>query len=862
MVDENKLQLVVELAKQGDLQAFEELYNLTVKFTFFHAKSIFKDEGKAWDLVQDTYIVVYQKIGTLRENNKVKSWIGGIVFNLGHKLLSKNAEFLLSEKEEFLFENLEDNDKDISPDKALDAKETTKIIQETIDNLPELQKSAVIAYYFDEKNITTIAEEAMCSEGTIKSRLNYARKAMKESIEQKERHMGVKLHTVTGPIIILALRNLFILSEVSEEHVTDILRALLENIRALEITGLEQNLESSEMQIESSSAIDKGVLKAGKTSTMLFNSIKVKFISGSIFLALAGILIAVTMTVPSIKKVNNEATDNTIIPTTIESNRTFPEKEEPEPGWIKVGDNWKYMEEGGIYLSHKWKEIDGNLYYFKKDELMANDDVYIGRQIFSFNNSGILVKISDASGNDSNNVFYDEDIKYYIKENCIYKTLINENKSETVYSLPQSISTITVENNTIYFQCEHRVCSVRIDGTDFKELATADNWKQATSIASQSGKIYFSFTDETDGDADLLTGKVYGLINDELKEQHDIEGYPPKYKKLQVSNEWVYCLHSNEDSELRGGEVHNNTVYRMANDTYERITGDQVEEYFVNGDTLYYMQSGILNKLSISETVSEQLEAKEFLKNNPQKAYENYVNNILLPQKGKFNSFHVVYGYKREEYGLQTMPASLDSGIINTCIEDLDLDGIPELVVISALQQQDGTNINLEIYHINNNDIVYYGGGILASKLFTSDLHEFRVFVKDFGDKKIIGATSKGEALIVGDGIYYEINLYQCVKESGIKEVLSLAESGSDWSNNVNWINAIRQQGFEITAKEWEDMNAEYLISQEEPRYKSLVNGYASINNGDMALEDFFSEINSSIDLSPFKVIGDIKVDN
>ncbi len=54
-----------------------------------------------------------------------------------------------------------------------------------------------------------IAREAMCSENTIKSRLNYARKAMKEGIEHKERQMGVKLHVVTGPMIVFVLRGMF-----------------------------------------------------------------------------------------------------------------------------------------------------------------------------------------------------------------------------------------------------------------------------------------------------------------------------------------------------------------------------------------------------------------------------------------------------------------------------------------------------------------------------------------------------------------------------------------------------------------------------------------------------------------------------
>ena len=206
---DSRLLDVVALVKRGDAMAFEELYRLTYKYAYFHAKSILHDDDEAWDLVQETYIAVYQHIDSLREERYVKSWISGIVFNLGMKRLRKKRDLLVDGENDFLFDALEDENTDGSPEKALDSKETAAIVREVIDRLPALQKAAVIAYYFDEKSVADIAREAMCSENTIKSRLNYARKAMKEGIEHKERQMGVKLHVVTGPMIVFVLRGMF-----------------------------------------------------------------------------------------------------------------------------------------------------------------------------------------------------------------------------------------------------------------------------------------------------------------------------------------------------------------------------------------------------------------------------------------------------------------------------------------------------------------------------------------------------------------------------------------------------------------------------------------------------------------------------
>ena len=112
---------------------------------------------------------------------------------------------LLGEDGEEEFEALPEQDEARLPEESLDRKETVKIVKEVIEGLPVLQKAAVIAYYMDEMGIVDIARLAQCSEGTIKSRLNYARKAMKERILQKE------------TVIVLALRQMFMGTAVSPE---------------------------------------------------------------------------------------------------------------------------------------------------------------------------------------------------------------------------------------------------------------------------------------------------------------------------------------------------------------------------------------------------------------------------------------------------------------------------------------------------------------------------------------------------------------------------------------------------------------------------------------------------------------------
>lgn len=873
MNEDMQLQVTVRLAKQGDKKAFEDLYNLTYKYAFFHAKSILKDEDEAWDLVQDTYIAVYQNIGTLKEDKYIKSWIGGIVFNLGHKRLRKKTDVLVGEDGEFLFESIEDRDKDLSPEEALDSKETISIVRGVIDSLPVLQKAAVIAYYFDGKSIATIADEAMCSVGTIKSRLNYARKAMKDCIEQEERKMGVTLHTVTAPVIILVLRNMFTQLKVSDQKAQNVLTLVEKNVGLIGETAGAGTIAAGGVAESGSIGTAASVGTATETAeagifSLLFGTVKMKIITVMLAIVIigGGIFGVSSITnhdkkadAPVETSLQTEPETEPIMAETTEATEPETTKAEPEPGWVEVEDGWKFMEEDRTYVSHTWKEIDGELYYFKKNEMMAVGDVYLGRQVFSFNGSGVLEKIAPADGDTRNTTFYDEDVKYYVDGNSIH-FMGEDGQDRIVYSLPQKIFSLSVDGDTIYFMIDQKLCSIKTDGTGFKEEAEERGLWTAISIASEDGKVSFCFTDETEGDADLIHGWMYGLENGVLGEKKGIEGYPSKYEKLQISGDWTYCLHSNVEW-MAIGEPYSNAVYRVSGDTTEKVTGEGVEEYFVYGDTIYYMQNGEFKKDSITGATRAEREQKEYVNNNPVEAYNKYVNEVLINEYGKFNSFHVEYGYENRGMGYRPMPTGVDSGIISTHIEDMDFDGSPELMVFLAKHTEGygagmGLNIDLYTYRIVGGEIKFVGEGRLCSDLLVNDSDRFNIFIKDFGDRKVIGASSEGFAFVSADGTTYEINLYQINKNGGMEKRLSKEESASEWYDaKADWIEDIAKQEFEVTANEWIQSD-EILISPNELNCKSLITGNIAVN------VEPYSRVYVSGEEALYRVFGDIIVHN
>lgn len=70
-----------------------------------------------------------------------------------------------------------------------------------VDELPPEQRMCVLFYYYDEMSVRQIAEAMDTSEGTVKSRLNYARRAIKSGVEDYERK-GIKLYSAS-PLLLL-----------------------------------------------------------------------------------------------------------------------------------------------------------------------------------------------------------------------------------------------------------------------------------------------------------------------------------------------------------------------------------------------------------------------------------------------------------------------------------------------------------------------------------------------------------------------------------------------------------------------------------------------------------------------------------
>ena len=195
MVENEKLIGMVRSAQRGEEQGITALYDTFHQEIYYYIFKIVKDEELAADLTQDTFVDIMQKIDTLREPGAFVTWSRQVAYSRCTAHFRKRKELLVDEEEDgySVFETLEEDRREFIPDAALDLVELKAAVHAMIDDLPKEQRAALMMRYFEELSVEQIAQVQGTSEGTVKSRLNYGRKALRKAVEDYEQKTGIKL---------------------------------------------------------------------------------------------------------------------------------------------------------------------------------------------------------------------------------------------------------------------------------------------------------------------------------------------------------------------------------------------------------------------------------------------------------------------------------------------------------------------------------------------------------------------------------------------------------------------------------------------------------------------------------------------
>lgn len=198
---------VIRRCLSGDQQAQEELVLAAQNRVYYHCRKMLKHEEDALDATQEILISMLTRLDRLQDPEAFWGWLSAMTANHCRNVLTRGRrEAQIPEDDEgnSLLDAFESLGEQTVPDKALDNDETRRMIVELVDQLPPPQRQCVLMFYYEGMSVKDIAAALETSEGTVKSRLNYARKAIKSGVDAYAAQ-GVKLYSAL-PFLVYFLQ--------------------------------------------------------------------------------------------------------------------------------------------------------------------------------------------------------------------------------------------------------------------------------------------------------------------------------------------------------------------------------------------------------------------------------------------------------------------------------------------------------------------------------------------------------------------------------------------------------------------------------------------------------------------------------
>ena len=174
-------QLILHLQdKEKCHTAFRELVALYKERLYWHIRNMVKDHNDADDVLQNTFIKIFNNIESFKGESRLFSWMYRIATNEAINHLNNKAKNLKLSSEE-LQEHIVGN---LESDVYFDGDEIQLKLQKAIAALPEKQQLVFNMKYFEELKYREISDILGTSEGALKASYHIAVKKIEDYLKE------------------------------------------------------------------------------------------------------------------------------------------------------------------------------------------------------------------------------------------------------------------------------------------------------------------------------------------------------------------------------------------------------------------------------------------------------------------------------------------------------------------------------------------------------------------------------------------------------------------------------------------------------------------------------------------------------
>ncbi len=173
---------LVSCAIAGDRDAFSRIVERYQILVCSLAYSRIGHLGQSEDVAQETFITAWKHLRLLREPDKLRAWLCGIVRNRTHKSLDRERREPVHAAQPL--ETADDSPaREALPSDQAISREEEAILWRALEQISELYREPLILFYREHQSIESVAAELELTEDAVKQRLSRGRKLLQAEVQ-------------------------------------------------------------------------------------------------------------------------------------------------------------------------------------------------------------------------------------------------------------------------------------------------------------------------------------------------------------------------------------------------------------------------------------------------------------------------------------------------------------------------------------------------------------------------------------------------------------------------------------------------------------------------------------------------------